>query len=336
MHACIIVDLISMPYHIRITTKSDRSHDEVKLDLTRKQLKERFLSPYKEGRPIAICGRTVPFDNIERIRITFTKQASGQLIPIVRAERFTSNSPSEFSDEWHVADRGADVTDKFIAQPPETRLSTDHKTEGAKSQDPRIVFVVHGRNLLARDAMFTFLRSIGLCPLEWTDAVRATGRASPYIREILDSGFSAAKAVIVLMTPDDEARLREPYRSADDPGYETELTPQARLNVIFEAGIAVGRFTQDKTIFVKFGALRPFSDIGGLHEVRLTNTTQSRQDLAQRLQSAGCPVNLSGTDWHSAGNFDVLPDSKKKEKLHKGLVNRARDKLLDGLEGHDE
>jgi hypothetical protein len=33
---------------------------------------------------------------------------------------------------------------------------------------PRIVFVVHGRNLDLRDSMFAFLRAIGLKPLEWS------------------------------------------------------------------------------------------------------------------------------------------------------------------------
>jgi hypothetical protein len=32
--------------------------------------------------------------------------------------------------------------------------------------DPSAVFVIHGRNLLARDAMFSFLRALGLRPIE--------------------------------------------------------------------------------------------------------------------------------------------------------------------------
>ena len=36
------------------------------------------------------------------------------------------------------------------------------------------------------------------------------------------------------------------------------------------------------------------------------NSTQRRQELALRLQAAGCPVNLSGIEWHTAGNFDLL------------------------------
>src|SRR4029078_1296077 len=90
--------------------------------------------------------------------------------------------------------------------------------------DTRKVFIVHGRNNAARDALFTFLRSIGLHPLEWSEIVRATGKGSPYIGEVLEKGFSIAQAVVVLMTPDDEARLREPFRGPSEPPHETDLT----------------------------------------------------------------------------------------------------------------
>src|SRR5215468_9339290 len=71
------------------------------------------------------------------------------------------------------------------------------------SDRARKVFVVHGRNRKARTAMFTFLRAIGLAPIEWSEAVKLTGEASPYIGNVLDAAFNAAQAVVVLLTPDD-------------------------------------------------------------------------------------------------------------------------------------
>ncbi len=59
----------NLPYHVRITQKSGSSSDETKLDLNEDQLEKRFLRPYKEGRPIVIGGKTIPPDDIERIRI---------------------------------------------------------------------------------------------------------------------------------------------------------------------------------------------------------------------------------------------------------------------------
>ena len=207
------------------------------------------------------------------------------------AEAILESMIEEIEEYWpEVSEAHADN-----AEPSETEpvpINTDQ------------VFVVHGRNQKAREAMFTFLRTIGLHPLEWNEAVRATGKTMPYIGEILDAAFTQAGAVVVLMTPDDEARLREPFRSPNDPPHETELTGQARPNVLFEAGMAMGR-NADRTILVELGSLRPFSDVSGLHVIRMDNSSQRRQELAQRLESAGCPVNLDGIDWHSAGDFDA-------------------------------
>jgi predicted nucleotide-binding protein len=178
--------------------------------------------------------------------------------------------------------------------------------------DPRIVFVVHGRNLGRRDALFRFLRTIGLSPLEWSQAVRATGKASPYIGEVLDAAFSRAQAVVVLMTPDDKAYLRSALRKEDDPSFESKLTYQARPNVLFEAGMAMGRCAE-RTVLVQIGEMRPFSDIGGRHIMKLDNSTERRQELGQRLESAGCPVDLTGTQWHREGDFNILADESLKK-----------------------
>lgn len=172
--------------------------------------------------------------------------------------------------------------------------------EGQKP-DPRVVFVVHGRNEPLRRAMFDFLRNIGLSPLEWTRAIELTQSASPYIGKVLDTAFDQATAVVVLMTPDEVAYLQTAYASGlDDP--ETRPAPQARPNVLFEAGMAMGRDPR-RTVLVEVGEIRPFSDLAGRHAVRLSNDVARRQDLAQRLKTAGCAVDLSGTDWHEAGDF---------------------------------
>ena len=69
--------------------------------------------------------------------------------------------------------------------------------------------------------------------------------------------------------------------------------------------MAMGR-SEDRTVLVEIGLLRPFSDVAGRHVIRLDNSTQRRQDLAQRLGLAGCPIKLEGTDWHTAGDFDLV------------------------------
>lgn len=169
----------------------------------------------------------------------------------------------------------------------------------------RTVFVVHGRNKEARRAIFAFLRSIGLRPLEWTHARGLTGVATPYIGQVLDSAFANAQAVVVLLSPDEVVHLRPEYASsADDPELQPGL--QARPNVLFEAGMAMGR-DPSRTIMVELGSVRPFSDVAGRHAVHLSNTPAMRNELAMRLRTAGCVVDLSGSDWLEAGDFHAPP-----------------------------
>jgi predicted nucleotide-binding protein len=188
---------------------------------------------------------------------------------------------------------------------PVARRSRNQSSRSRSNRTPRrgtTVFVVHGRDLAARDAVFSFLRSLGLRPLEWTQVLRLTRRGSPYVGEALDAAFAEAAAVVVLITPDDEARLRPSFLQASDPAHERNLTGQARPNVLFEAGMAFGR-NANSTVLVQLGETRPFSDVGGRHVLRLANTPASRQEFATKLANAGCNVDTSGTDWLSAGNF---------------------------------
>ena len=167
--------------------------------------------------------------------------------------------------------------------------------------DAREVFVIHGRNEPARKAMFDLLRALGLHPLEWSELVAATGQGAPYVGDVLDAAFSRAHAVVVLMTPDDEVRLREQFRQDNEPE-EAELKGQARPNVLFEAGRAFGRHAH-RTILVEIGNLRPFSDVVGRHAIRLDDSAESRYEIALRLKTAGCPVNMDGRDWFTTGDF---------------------------------
>ncbi|MFB6907764.1 TIR domain-containing protein [Streptomyces sp. P11-1] len=165
----------------------------------------------------------------------------------------------------------------------------------------RKVVVFHGRDRTSRRELFAFLRAIGLDPKEWLDVLKDTGQGAPYIGEALDAAMENAQAFLVFMTPDEVVRLKPEHgRGPDD--WELRPQDQARPNVLFEAGLAFGRFPE-RTLLVEFGQVRPLSDLGGRHVVKLHNSSESRHTLAQRLKAIGCPVDLNGTDWLSAGNL---------------------------------
>ncbi len=128
------------------------------------------------------------------------------------------------------------------------------------------------------------------------------------VADIVDALFAQAAVVVVLLTPDDLVVLKADLRKASDPPYESVMTGQARPNVLFEAGMAFGRYP-NSTVLVQVGDVKPFSDSGGRHVTRLGNDPKSRAEFVTKLRNAGCSVDDTGTDWYSEGDF-TLPKEK--------------------------
>jgi hypothetical protein len=171
--------------------------------------------------------------------------------------------------------------------------------------DPTAVFVVHGRDNAAKQAMWEFLIDLGLHPLDWEDDLVAhTGQGTPFVGEILDTAFARAQAVVVLLTPDDTVRLHPDLVRPGEHSYETEQSCQPRPNVLFEAGMAFG-YCPSRTILVDIGRLRPVTDLGGRHTVRL-GTDETLRALARRLETAGCLIDRSGDAWLDVTRFSEL------------------------------
>lgn len=187
---------------------------------------------------------------------------------------------------------------------PSTRRNSRHPRPSLPKRRGNAVFVVHGRNEKLRKSIFAFLRATGVQPIEWSRALSMTKKASPYVGEVLETAFSKAQAVVALLTPDDEARLKTEFRRPSDPDFEKTLTGQARPNVLFEAGMAFGTHP-NQTVIVEVGDLRPFSDTYGRHVVHLDNSVGKRQELMIKLQNAGCHVDFAGTDWQTEGDFNL-------------------------------
>jgi len=149
--------------------------------------------------------------------------------------------------------------------------------------------------------------------MEWQKGIAATGQGTPPVDQIVDALFRQAVAIVVLFTPDDDVILKAEFRKHDDAPYEAQMVGQARPNVLFEAGMAFARHPRE-TVMVQVGDVKHFSDIGGRHLTRLTNSAESRRELITKLKNAGCDVDDSGTDWLREGNFQIKKVRVRAEK----------------------
>ena len=287
----------------------------VVLDLTVIQLNEMVVKQFLSGGTLLVSGAPIAAAEVKSVQIFCADRAApdrynhilnARIENAARTGKLTSDAVERMRPSAiEVARAGSNATNHFITRAPALR--------GAPAvplaKNPREVFVAHGRNVKAHDAMFEFLKAVGLEPQDFGDYDSKAGDATPYVGEVLDAAFAQAQAILVLMTPDDEAQLKIEFRLDDDPKYESELQGQARPNVLFEAGMAFGR-QQKRTILVQLGVIRPFSDVGGRHILRLDNTAEARLRLVKRLQAAGCPATTdASTGWIKAGDFDgAVPD----------------------------
>ena len=168
------------------------------------------------------------------------------------------------------------------------------------------IFIIQGRNSPANKKMRTFIHDISLEPMDFSEARGYTGKPSPSVPEIIDAAFSNAQALIVFMTPDDIGFLDEKYRSSTDPDEETEPRHRCRQNVVFEAGMAMGR-DPNRVVFVDLGNVKKWSDLI-THYVRISEEGKWKADLINRLKDAGCKINIKGDSYMQ--NYDFMSTIK--------------------------
>jgi predicted nucleotide-binding protein len=287
-------------YHVKIWPASAEQQllqELYAINLTEPQLRARFVEPYDHGQAITWQGRTLPADDIATITVYRSDES-------LEVRRF-----GEYDAIKHLPN----VTNEFIVGAPGhaaptrlTRPPDSHRPD----RDPLRVMVVHGRNIAVRNAMFGYLRSLGLQPIEWAEAVAATGQGAPHNFDAVRAAMEVAEAVVVVLTAEDRAGLL-PDLSGGNSDDDTLLRGQPRQNVVIEAGLAMG-IDRSRTLLVEVGEIRRASDFDGMNTVRIDNGPATRADLRQRLMTAGCAVNQTANDWadsDASGDFEstVIP-----------------------------
>jgi predicted nucleotide-binding protein len=117
------------------------------------------------------------------------------------------------------------------------------------------VFVVHGRDTKLNEDIFNFLRTLGLNPMEWSHAIAQAKGANPNIGQTINSAMKRVQAVVVMFSPDEDAKLKSKFCAQNEKATLGKAASQARPNVLFEAGLALGAHP-DKTLLIQVGEMR--------------------------------------------------------------------------------
>lgn len=273
-------------YHVRITTKSNRRNDEIKLDLSKEQLTERFLISYENGTIITINGKSIKSDDIDRFKINVTDIDSYRLLPQIRAKRMASTVMVPISDKWYVTAKGVDVTDELILGAPGYKISDNPNNRGSIgtgeiTPENNKIFVVHGHDTEMEVIVARTLDKLGLEPVILHEQ---PNRGRAIIEKFEDCSETISFAIILL--------------SPDDKGGEANTFPKsaklrARQNVILELGYFIGKLGRNR-VLVLFKDENDFehpSDFVGVLYTPFKNGWEL--EMVQELQSCGYNVDAN-------------------------------------------
>lgn len=236
MYYHVLLDL-NKNYHKNAWDKT-----EIKADITElKFVKDKFAEPYQTGYPILINGRTIPVEQVERLRIFSSVESSEILERNEKAQREYEDRNSSvaiigfyFNDLESAILKQQEITDEVITfakgtKPPEEVVEIQSNT-------PTKVFIVHGHDDALINEVKSFLLSQSIEPI----ILREQHDASITIIEKLERyakdpsiGFG-----IVLYTPDDKGKAVK----------ENNYNYRARQNVVFEHGLLMGLYGREKVI----------------------------------------------------------------------------------------
>jgi predicted nucleotide-binding protein len=175
------------------------------------------------------------------------------------------------------ASLGRQNEDETPSAPTQDAAPVTRAIPSAASADraPKRVFVVHGRNEVARIAVVSFLESVGLVGIVLHEQPNM-GRhlLTKFIQEA-----DLATFAVVLMTDDDLGSVKG-----------GNAAPRARQNVILELGYFLAHLGQARVCALITPGLETPSDFDGIVYIRMDDEDLWKQELRRELVAAEMPV----------------------------------------------
>lgn len=163
-----------------------------------------------------------------------------------------------------------DIADREPLTQP-TELRHDRQIDFSK------VFVVHGHDEGAREAVARFLERLGIKPVILHEQANQGRTVIEKVEAHGDVGFA-----VVLLTPDDEGSVKGGV-----------LASRARQNVLLELGYFIGRLGRKYVCALKRGEVEIPSDFDGVVYETFDSSGGWKQALGRELQEAGFHI-----DWN--------------------------------------
>lgn len=264
-------------YHVLIETKNpcEKYYQLDKTDLSK--IKDEIIIPYWKEEQFIFDGYVLDKTKIKRILIKESACTSTEYADY-EDERH-SDLPFFTSEEEIIEDRKytTDITESIFK---ECKGFLQKATSNPKApMDKSKVFIVHGHDNAAKEAVARFIEKIGLEAIILHEQASSGNTIIEKIEENTNVGFG-----IVLYTPCD---LGASQKQKD------QLKARARQNVIFEHGYLIGKIGRKNVCALIKGDVETPNDISGVVYIKMDEADSWKYAVGKEMKSCGYDVDLN-------------------------------------------
>ena len=276
-----------MPYYhlLIVTYEFGRRYYELdKIDLS--EIKEEIVIPFLKGEPFMFDGHFFEKAEVERILIRESAYTSQMYADIL--DKAYPDALMSFTREDIVSDEDkytTDITRRIFKECKRQIQEAAPKSEALAPNKPKApmdkskVFIVHGHDNAAKQAVARFVEKIGFEAIILHEQASSGKTIIEKIEANSNVGFA-----IVLYTPCDLGRSKEE---------EDQLKPRARQNVIFEHGYLIGKIGRKNVCHLFKSGVETPSDIEGLVYAPMDEGGGWKYTVGKEMKACGYDVDLN-------------------------------------------
>ena len=274
-------------YHVRIMTTSSKDpyYEWDKIDLS--EIKERIVIPCLKEERVCFSKQFFPASEIRSIVIVESeltvKAYRADLQKKYPNSSLLWTSPFIFNeDESSVRN----ISDRVFKECKSQLQEITSKSEAPTPNKPQTpmdkskVFIVHGHDDAAKEAVARFVEKIGFEAIILHEQASSGKTIIEKIEEYTNVGFG-----IVLYTPCDVGALQG--QEKDD------LKPRARQNVVFEHGYLIGKIGRENVCALVKGNIETPNDISGVVYIKMEGEKEWKYKVADEMKESGYNVDLT-------------------------------------------
>ncbi len=275
-------------YHVRITTTTSKNpyYEWDKTDLS--EIKKRIVIPFLKEERVRFSGQFLPALDIRSIVIVesewtvkehhhyINEKAKTQGIFIIYSPSIMFNEGERYVRD--ISDRVFEECSSQIqeATPKSNALTSD---KPSKTMDKSKVFIVHGHDGEAKQAVARFVEKIGFEAIILHEQASSGKTIIEKIEANSNVGFA-----IVLYTPCDLGASKEK---------PDQQKPRARQNVIFEHGYLIGKIGRKNVCALVKGDIEKPNDISGVVYIKIDEGDGWKYTVAKEMKTCGYDIDLN-------------------------------------------